>query len=118
MREPFVAALSFDAATVRLAAAILTPFRRDIEMQSVSHQSCTDDPSYFSEKCSQCRFACLKDSDARPESDSGAPRSTLSIPGVAALVAGAAASIAGYSEVSAGLTVMGAAAIIIRIVRK
>lgn len=118
MREPFVAGLPFEATAVRLTTAILTPFLRDIEMQTASFRSCTENPSYFSEKCSQCRFTCLKDSDEHPESDSGAPRSSLSIPGVAALVAGAAASIAGYSEVSAGLTVMGAAAIIIRIVRK
>lgn len=87
-------------------------------MPTVSFQGCTDSPSYFSEKCSQCRFACLKDSDVHPENHSSAPHSSLSIPGIAAVAAGAAASVAGYSEVSAALTVMGAAAIIIRIVRK
>jgi hypothetical protein len=86
-------------------------------MPTVSFQSCTDTPSYFSEKCSQCRFSCLKDSD-HAHSDAGAPRSSLSIPGIAAVAMGAAASVAGYSEISAALTVMGAAAIIIRIVRK
>lgn len=88
-------------------------------MQTISYQnSCTDTPSYFSEKCGQCRFACLKDNSDPEETGSGEPRSSLSMPGMVAIIAGAAASVAGYSVISAGLTVMGAAAIITRIIRK
>jgi hypothetical protein len=87
-------------------------------MPTVSFRSCTDNPSYFSEKCSQCGFACIKGERNQAQTDDIAPRSSLSIPGIAAVAVGAAASLAGYAELSAALTVMGAAAIIIRIVRK
>ena len=87
-------------------------------MQTVSFQSCTDNPSYFSEKCSQCRFACLKGSSEQAPATTSASRSSLSIPGLAAVIMGAVTSVAGYSVISAGLSVLGAAAIISRIIRK
>ncbi|WP_420472633.1 hypothetical protein [Noviherbaspirillum sp. ST9] len=87
-------------------------------MPTLSFQGCTDTPSYFSEKCSECSFACLKGGSKQMHDDADTTRGTLSIPGIAAVAAGAVASIAGYSDVSAALTVMGAASIVIRIVRK
>ena len=85
-------------------------------MPTVSFQPCTENPSYFSEKCNECRFTCLKENSGRP--DAGTPKSGLSMPGVAGVLAGAAASVAGYPVASAGLTILGATAIIAKILRK
>lgn len=87
-------------------------------MPTLSFQGCTDTPSYFSEKCSECSFACLKSGDNQLHDVDEVSRGSLSIPGIAAVAAGAVASIAGYSDVSAALTVLGAASIVIRIARK
>jgi len=80
-------------------------------MPTVPIHTCTDNPSYFSDKCNRCRFACLKD-------DGDRSRSSLSIPGIIAVAAGAAASVAGYPVPAAGLTIAGAIAVVARIINK
>jgi hypothetical protein len=86
-------------------------------MPTLSFQNCNDVPSYFSEKCSECSFACLKGSKDRPNADLESSPGTLSLPGFAAVIAGGAASVAGYPEASAVLAVAGAAAIVIKIIK-
>lgn len=78
-------------------------------------QTCSNVPSYFSEKCGRCQFACLKDGQPRAEP---APRGSVSIPGFAAVASGAAAAVAGYPSLSTGLTVVGAAVIVAKILKK
>ncbi|OWW20577.1 hypothetical protein [Noviherbaspirillum denitrificans] len=80
-------------------------------------QSCYENPSYFSEKCSRCQFSCLKGGAGGVQADSTS-RGSISIPGFAAVATGAAAAVAGYPTVSSGLTVVGAAIIVAKILRK
>jgi hypothetical protein len=89
-------------------------------MPTTSFQTCTESVSYFSEKCSQCRFACLKETPEQSPKhpDAAANRSSLSLVGAGAVIAGAAASIAGYPVFAAALTILGAIAVIEKIVRR
>jgi hypothetical protein len=86
-------------------------------MSTSPPQSCTESASYFSEKCSQCRFSCLKGTNGslQKQAENG---NGLSVIGTAAVSVGAIASLTGYSSTAAGLTIIGAVAIIAKLVSK
>ncbi|HEY0848252.1 MAG TPA: hypothetical protein VGE12_22985 [Noviherbaspirillum sp.] len=75
--------------------------------------------SYFSEKCRQCRFACLANSTPEQQKDQApaGKSQTLSVLGSGAVIVGAAASLADYSTVAPELTIFGAIVVFANLVR-
>jgi hypothetical protein len=112
MRSPFVEKLSSSDPRQQSHSRVQ-------EMTTTSSQGCTESPSFFSEKCSRCRFACLNaPGQSYMDFDGSKSRRGLSLPGAGAVIAGAAVSFAGYPAASAGLTILGAVAIIANFVRE
>lgn len=89
-------------------------------MPTTPFQPCTENPSYFSEKCRQCRFTCLADApvQTRKEPDRSSNRGRISLLGSGAVVIGAVASLADYSAAAPALTVVGAVLVLAHLVRE
>lgn len=82
-------------------------------MAATPFQPCNEAPSYFSEKCRQCRFACLAQATtpSRKEPERNSNRRLIGVLGSSAVIVGTVASLADYSSVAPALTAVGAIAV-------
>lgn len=89
-------------------------------MSLETSQACRENASYFSEKCRQCRFLCLKPitGQLRQESEGAGKRGMLSIIGWGVIAAATAAAIGDYPHVASILSIFGAAAILANMFRQ
>jgi len=89
-------------------------------MSLETSQACRENASYFSEKCRQCRFLCLKPATDQIREDSEGHRKSgkLSIIGWSVIAIATVAAVGDYPNAASWLTIFGAAAILANMFRQ
>lgn len=89
-------------------------------MSVETSQACRENASYFSEKCRQCQFPCLKPAteQIRQKNEGRSAFRTLSLIGWGVIAAATAAAIGDYPHIASALSVFGAAAILTNMFRQ
>jgi|GEM_PF-6715276 len=110
--------MGFDALHGRTTPARMQHRTTDTDMTPHIHPVCNDTPSYFSERCMECRFVCLEEAQGTPRSRAGTGSRAAGVIGAALLGGGLAAQFLELPLPADGLVVGGAVTIIVDILRR